>query len=218
MNALLDKGADPNVRLTKKLWYSSYNFDLSGVNEAGATPFWRAAYALDVDAMRLLVAHGADPSIPTKNAPLEPDEDWEQDEDQKDYSGLPPVPIGGPGVMPLHAASGVGYGETFSGNSHRHVPGGWMPAVEYLVEELGADVNVRDQDGYAPLHDAAARGDNEMILYLVSKGADVTVVSREGETVADMANGAVQRVQPFYETVALLEKLGSKNNHNCVSC
>ena len=44
MKALLDKGADPNKRLTKKVWYSEYNFDLAGVDEIGATPFWRAAF------------------------------------------------------------------------------------------------------------------------------------------------------------------------------
>jgi ankyrin repeat protein len=90
--------------------------------------------------------------------------------------------------------------------------------MKYLVEELGADVNHRDNDGYTPLHHAAARGDNELILYLVSKGADVKAVARSGQTTADMANGPVQRVSPFPETVALLEKLGSRNNHNCVSC
>jgi hypothetical protein len=52
----------------------------------------------------------------------------------------------------------------------------------------------------------------------VSKGADVKAVARSGQTVADMANGPVQRVSPFPETVALLEKLGSKNNHKCVTC
>ena len=48
MEALLKAGADPNARLTKHLWYMSYNFDLLGVNTTGATPFWRAAYGTDV--------------------------------------------------------------------------------------------------------------------------------------------------------------------------
>ena len=38
-----------------------------------------------------------------------------------------------------------------------------------------------------------------MILYLVSKGADVKAVNREGQTTADMANGPVQRTQPYPE-------------------
>ena len=65
MKALLEKGADPNLRLTKKVWYSEYNFDLAGVDEAGATPFWRAAFAGDVPAMSLLFEHGADANIST---------------------------------------------------------------------------------------------------------------------------------------------------------
>jgi uncharacterized protein len=57
-----------------------------------------------------------------------------------------------------------------------------------------------------------------MVLYLVEQGADVTVLSRRGQTVADMANGPVQRVSPYPSTVRLLESLGSKNNNNCLSC
>src|SRR6185312_8389191 len=91
---------------------------------------------------------------------------------KSDPSGLPPVPANGPGVYPIHAASGVGYGEGFAANSHMHAPEAWIPAVTYLIEELHADVNARDFNGYTPLHHAAARGDNDMILYLVSKGAD----------------------------------------------
>jgi ankyrin repeat protein len=98
------------------------------------------------------------------------------------------------------------------------VPDGWLPAVEYLVGELGVDVNVRDADGYSAIHNAAARGDNEVIEYLVEHGADVTFVSRRGQTTVDMANGPQQRVQPFPETIALLESLGAINNHNCISC
>jgi ankyrin repeat protein len=217
MKALLDKGSDPNVRLNKKVWYSGYSFDLSGVDEIGATAFWRAAYASDVDAMRLLVSYGADPNIRTKRSAGRP-RAGDIDRDMKDVSGLPPVPIGGPAVTPLQAAAGVGYGEGFAANSHRFAPGGMLAAVKYLIEELGADVNAFDHEGNTALHHAAARGDVEMIQYLISKGADVTAVSREGRTTADMANGPVQRIQPFPEAVALLEKLGSRNNHKCVSC
>jgi ankyrin repeat protein len=217
MQALLDKGADPNARLNKKVWYSGYNFDLSGVDEAGATPFWRAAYASDVEAMKLLVARGADPNIATMRTPGRPPT-GDAPRAVKEVSTLPPVPVGGPAVSPLQAAAGVGYGEGFAANSHRFAPTGMLVAVKYLVEELHMDVNATDQDGNTALHNAASRGDNEMILYLVSKGADVKAVNREGMTTVDMANGPVQRTQPFPETIALLEKLGAKNNHKCVSC
>ena len=165
--------------------------------------------------MELLVAHGADPSVPTRKVPSRR---YGRGGDDTDHSGLPPVPVDGPAVYAIHAASGVGYGQGFAGNAHRHVPDGWVPAVRYLVEELGADVNARDHDGYSPMHHAAARGDNELIRYLVERGADVTLVSRRGQTTVDMANGPVQRIQPFPETIALLEGLGAVNNHNCVSC
>ena len=212
MEALLKAGADPNVRLTKHLWYMSYTFDQLRVNTTGATPFWRAAYATDVPAMRILIAHGADPDIPTRKMPAR------FGGQQEDLSGLLPVPVGGPAVYPIHAATGVGYGEGFAANAHQHVPDGWLPAASYLIEEFDADVNARDLNGYTPLHHAAARGDNEMIRYLVERGADVMVVSRRGQTTVDMANGPVQRIQPFPETIALLEGLGAVNNHNCVSC
>ena len=236
VKALLDAGADPNGRVKSHPWYLVYsgcgNRNCGLADTAGSTAFWRAAYATDVDAMRLLISYGADPNIPTIAPPV-PIRRGPQAQgppagaggpvmptaaaDQPKYSA-PPIPPGGPGAFPLHAAAGVEYGEGFAGNAHRHAPDGWMPSVKYLVEELGADVNARDNDGYTPLHHAAARGDNEMILYLVSKGADVTAVARSGQTTADMANGPVQRVSPFPATVALLEKLGSKNSHKCVSC
>ncbi len=214
MRMLLDAGADVNARLVRTLWFTTYNRDLLGVDRTGATPFWRAVHATDVPAMKLLLAYGADPDLPTIKVPQR----RFGPRDDTDHSGVPPVPVGGPAVYPIHAAAGVGYGQGFAGNSHRHAPGGWMPTMRFLVEELGADVNARDLNGYVPLHHAAARGDNDMILYLVEKGADVTAVARSGQTTVDMANGPVQRIQPFVETVALLERLGATNNHRCVSC
>jgi uncharacterized protein len=215
--AILKAGADPNARLRKSLWYTTYNRDLLSVDRTGATPFWWAAYTLDLPAMKLLLQYGADPNIGTAKVP-ERYEEGGPDPSLPDRSGLAPIPWYGPAVAPIHAASGVGYGLGFAGNTHRHVPDGWVPAVKFLVEELGADVNARDHNGYTPLHHAASRGDNDLIRYLISKGADVKAVSRTGQTTVDMANGPVQRVQPFPDTIALLESLGAKNNHRCVSC
>ena len=218
MELLLEAGADPNARLKKKLWYSGYNFDLSGVNENGATAFWRAAYGTDVNAMKLLMAYGADPNLPTLKPEIAPSDGIGPQEEKEDVSGLAPVPPGGDAVSPLLAAAGVGYGRGFAANSHRHHPAGSMTAVRYLVEELGADVNARDHDAYNALHHAASRGDAEMVQYLFDKGCDISAISRRGQSTADMANGPVQRVQPFPEALALLEQLGSVNNHNCVGC
>jgi ankyrin repeat protein len=217
MQALLDKGADPNARISRKVWYQAYNSDYAGFDEAGATPFFRAAYASDVAAMKLLVANGADPHIGTFKPAGRPFT-GEGTRQIQDTSGVPPVPYGGPAIMPLHAATGVGYGEGFAANSHRYAPTGFLPAIKYLVEETGADVNAADHEGNTPLHLCASRGDNDCIKYLVSKGADVMRVNREGNTTVDMANGPVQRTQPYPETIKLLESLGAKNNHRCITC
>jgi ankyrin repeat protein len=268
MEALLKAGAKPNTRLKTNLWYFAFN-NCGNANCGleqleGTSPFWRAAYAVDVDAMRMLVKYGADPAIPSQRSqaagggrggrgggrggrggaadsaaagrggaalaqagraggggggggggrgggapaiPLDPAID-------SAARAVPP----GIGVYAIHCAAGVGYGNGFAGNSHRHAPGGWMSAMKYLVEELHMDVNQRDLNGYTAMHHAAARGDNEMITYLVSKGGDVKAVARNGRTTVDMANGPVQRLSPIPETIALLEKLGAKNSHRCVSC
>lgn len=224
MRLLLDAGADPNQRTTTHIWYAAYNAGRMGVDFTGATPFWRAAYAVDVEAMRLLVEYGADPGIWTMKLPdrrrfFDPNfPDTRTEEVPTDPSGLLPVAVGGPAVHPLHAASGVGFGTSRVAQQHRSVPNGWLPAVRYLIDEIGIDPNLRDKDGYNAIHHAAARGDNETILFLVSRGADISALSRRGQTTADLANSPEQRAQPHPATVALLEKLGSRNNHQCRSC
>jgi hypothetical protein len=240
MQALLDKGANVNHRISSHPWYLVYtgcgNRNCGLADTSGSTAFWRAAYGTDLLAMKLLVAYGADPQIPTM-APQQqvrrggggpPGQGGQPQgaggaimptaEANMAKYDAPPIPYGGPGSFAIHAATGIEYGEGFAGNAHRHAPDAWLAVTKYLVEELGADVNHRDNDGYTPLHHAAARGDNELILYLVSKGADVTAVARSGQTTADMANGPVQRLSAIPETIALLMKLGSKNNNRCVTC
>jgi ankyrin repeat protein len=219
MKKLLDKGADPNARTNRNTWFTQYNFDLLRTDDSGATPFWRAAYGADIAAMKLLMAYGADPQIPTMRvATRQFNQGGTRGGTNVDPENRAPVPTGGPGTPPLVAAAGAGYSEGFAGNAHRFAPTGLLAAVKFLAEEVGVDVNAEDEDGNTAVHNAASRGDNEMILYLVSKGADVKKVNRRGMTTVDMANGPVQRTQPYPETIKLLEGMGAKNNHRCVSC
>ena len=97
-------------------------------------------------------------------------------------------------------------------------PAACSPRSSIWSRNSAPNVNARDHEGNTAVHHAASRGDTEMIHYLVSKGADVKAVNREGQTTVDMANGPVQRVQPWPETIKYLESLGAKNNHKCLSC
>ena len=211
LEALLEAGADPNVRLNTHLWYWEYGLMKMGIDVTGATPFWRAAFAQDLPAMKLLVAHGADPNIPTRWPEVGMRERRQEDGRQQEDSGLPYIPEGASNAWPLHAAAGGGY-LGLGAFSVRNTPNQFLPAVKYLVEEHGADVNLSDSWGYRPLHYAASRGDNEMIGYLVSQGADVMTLTRLGQSTADMARGGragfFTRV-PYPETVELLTGLGS---------
>jgi ankyrin repeat protein len=219
MKALLEAGADVNARLTMDYWYLAYNFGGIGINTWGATPFWRATHGLDIPAMKLLVEYGADPHMPTKAPAGNLFVGLEIEEPEADQSGVPPIPPGGPGTYPIHAASGnSGEGAGRAGNFHRHVPDGWLPALKYLVEGLGADVTLRDHLGYGTIHGAAGRGMNDVILYLVDQGADPLIVGRSGRTTIDLANGPANGLTPFYDTIELLESMGAINNHLCVFC
>jgi hypothetical protein len=127
-------------------------------------------------------------------------------------SGQPPFPEGSPNVYPLHAAAGGGWlgVGAYMVNS---VPNNFLNAVKYMVEELGADVNMRDSWEYVPLHYAAVRGGNDLVRYLVEKGADVKAISRLGQSTADLARGGNGGyfLRPAYpETVELLQSLGSE--------
>jgi len=211
LSSLLEAGADPNVSLKTHLWYWEYGLTKIGTDLRGATPFWRASYAQDVQAMKLLSDYGADPNIPTSWPAPEMRERRQQDGRQQEDSKLPYIPRNAFNAYPIHVAAGGGF--TGLGSfSIRNVPGSFMPAVKYLLEEQGVDVNTLDSWGYTPMHYAASRGDNELIKYLVSKGGDVKVITRLGQSTADMARGGragfFTRVA-FPETVELLQDLGS---------
>jgi hypothetical protein len=109
------------------------------------------------------------------------------------------------------------------------VPEAGLDTARYLVEQLGSDVNAKDDKGYTVLHAAAFVGHNDVILYLISKGANVKARANQisngasaqdakpgqGDTVADMANGWTEKVLQFPETVALLRSMGSEFSNTC---
>ncbi len=64
IKVLLDRGADPNRRIKVRAEVHAGNTSL-WLKEAGATPLLRAAQFGDLTVVRLLLAHGADPLIPT---------------------------------------------------------------------------------------------------------------------------------------------------------
>lgn len=202
MRELLDHGADVNAPVARKLWFRKFRYGDDWVEPIEATPFWRAAQADDVDAMRLLASRGADAGRPNKH-----------------------------GVTPLMVAAGFGF--EYQGTNIR--PDSRLASVRYLVDELHADVNAKNDKGYTALHGAAYVGDNPLVEYLISRGADVKarasarlfgtlgseaaedVPPATGDSVADMANGPREKSLLYPKTVALVESLGSFNSHYCRS-
>ena len=217
LDALLAAGADPNVRLKTQI----LNWEFSqgkggasggrfGLDITGATPFWRAAIAQDVEAMKALAAHGADPHIPTMWPELGMRNGRQSDGRIMDDSGIPRTE-GAPNMYPIQAASGGGF-LGLAGADLNRVPNNFLNAVKYLVEEHGLDVNLPDSWGYTPLFYASGAAANDLIEYLVSKGADVTAMSVLGQSPVDIARGGQAGYferPPFPETVELLRSLGS---------
>jgi uncharacterized protein len=64
IKTLIAKGADVNWRVQESTWYRTV-FTSQWVHEDGATAFWRAAQSSDLEVMKLLLEHGADPNIST---------------------------------------------------------------------------------------------------------------------------------------------------------
>jgi len=178
MKSLLAHGANPNAKLTRKLWFRPTSHNQQWISTVGTTPFWRAAQGTDVPAMRALVAGGADPKVPSAA-----------------------------GTTPLMVAAGLGY----AGNFSQNLPDSWLAAVKYCLE-LGLDINAADNQGYTALHGAAYRGDNELVKFLVDKGARLDARTKRGWSVTDMANApslrsSVPLAHP--DTIALLLSAGA---------
>ena len=210
VEALLERGADPNTRIDKSAVVLSYIgttrygvFEQNAVGTGdvrGATPLWVAAkssnggglqgeqgptaqyrYDSSADVIRTLLAAGADPNLATDD-----------------------------GTTPLMMAAGLGV------RSHQPLMPRGRPsppaeaAVRVLVE-AGADVNAVNNGDFTALHGATFRGLNEVIQYLVVQGTDIDARDYRGRTAYRMAEGAKQsfQYQAFPETAEFLKQLGA---------
>ena len=194
--ALVDAGADLDARLGKKLWFRTFHGDW--IRQEGATAFWRAAKANDVDAMRYLLEAGANPTIPTVHggSPLQaasgfglepqtsnvvPDARLAAVRFLVEEAGADVNGADKQGYTPLHGAALT---------ENREV-------MMYLIA-MGADVQARANVIFGGIGETDQELDEAM-----------------GDTVADMANGPKPHNLQYPETTAFLEALGSENSDHC---
>lgn len=110
------------------------------------------------------------------------------------------------GTTPLMAAAGVNW---VVSQTYTEGPEALLEAVE-LCFELGMDVNAVNSMGLRAIHGAANRGSDDIIEFLASKGADLTVTDNEGRTPLDWAHGVFLATHPAEakpSSIALLERL-----------
>jgi uncharacterized protein len=117
------------------------------------------------------------------------------------------TPFGG--TTALMAAAGINWvvKQTYSESN-----GDFLKAVE-LLYGLGQDVNAMNSMGLRPVHGAANRGSDDIVKFLVSKGAMLDVKDSEGRTPMDWAEGvflATHPPEPKPSTIALLKELAAK--------
>lgn len=110
------------------------------------------------------------------------------------------------GTSPLMAAAGINW---VVGQTYTESPEQLLAAVA-LCYELGMDVNQTNSMGLAAIHGAANRGSNDIIRYLVEKGARLDVLDNENRSPLDWAKGVFLATHPAEEkpeSMALLTQL-----------
>jgi ankyrin len=154
---LLEAGVDVNARMTRN---GIRDGQRNRFNRLGSTAFMLAAKVTDVEAMRLLLDAGADPTIPTAD-----------------------------GTTPLMVAAGLAIwnpgedGGSFTGQEEEV-----LEAVRITVEG-GNDVNAHNYRGETALHGVGFRGVNIVVDYLVEQGADLGALSVDGWSALAIARG-----------------------------
>jgi ankyrin repeat protein len=181
IRVLLEAGADPNKPFSGQNHSASMCCDTT----ASGTPFYRAAVAADVDALKLLVEYGGDV-------------EW-MPEPAEDAAPGAMGPQGNRGKTPLMAAMDGGKGVGMAGGPGDIRENSEVPFREIanrepvdamaVLLEAGADPNRPMANDSTLLHDAARGRKVELIQLLAEHGAKLDALNKEGLTALDLAEG-----------------------------
>jgi ankyrin repeat protein len=156
------------------------------------TPFFRSAVSADVDALKLMIAHGAklDQVPPIESEP-------ERKPGDINVGGRRANPNAG--RTPAMVAMTGGRGPAMTGGPAYIREPGPVPFREVgsrkpeeafaLLISSGANPNATGPDGSTLLHQAARAGNLEMIRTLAAAKVDYTQKNKEGFTALDVAEG-----------------------------
>jgi len=202
VGALLDAGADPNAAMS----YPPPHFRLARLarfNLTGATPFFLAAAAQDVEAMdMMLLREGVVPLVETS---INEDIFYKQMQVKADDNEI----LGN--ATTLMVALGMGRKSDFAPEDEQRA----ILAAGKLIAR-GGDVNQATATGWTPMHAAAYIGSESIIEFLVKQGADINAMTACGQTPMSLALGTSvaglpDRPVPQVETAELLLELGAAN-------
>jgi ankyrin repeat protein len=172
---LLERGADPNKAFVGQL----HNTSLCCAEEHNASPFFRAAIASDVEALKLMIKHGA--QLEWSPAEVKKREGEGGGGGRGGNVGKTPAMLAMVGGRGAPFAAGPGFGRLIAPpyrEASNRDPG---EALKVLLE-AGANPNAKAPDGATLLHQAVTARRTDMIRALVAAGAKLDAVNKDNLT------------------------------------
>jgi hypothetical protein len=182
VKVLLDRGANPNRPFIGQL----HSTTLCCSEEINATPFYRAAVAADVEALKLMIAKGAQVEWSPSEIKKENDKEAAAGGRGNPNVGRTPVMLAMVGGRGAAFAAGPGFERLDAPPFREPADRDPADAVKTLLA-AGANPNVKAPDGSTPLHQAVAARQVAIIRALVAAGAKLDAVNQDNLTPLQLA-------------------------------
>lgn len=179
---LLDRGANPNKAFIGQL----HSTTLCCGEQINASPFFRAAIAADVEALKLMLAKGAQVEWSPTEVKKESDKDKPAGGRGNPNVGKTPVMLAMVGGRGAAFAAGPGF-ERLDAPPFREAANRTPADAVKTLLAAGANPNAKAPDGSTPLHQAVAARQVEIIRALVAAGAKLDAVNQDNLTPLQLA-------------------------------